>query len=209
MVFEAERSGRSNIGAIVLAAGSSTRMGEAKQLLPVMGRTLLGQALANVRELTVDSIVLVLGHEAERIQRETLPELLEAVTITINQDYEGGMSSSVRAGLTALGPEIDAALIVLADQPFVKPETMRSIIQAYQQTSAEIVVPRYKGKRGNPVVLDRTVFPEAMKLEGDTGFRAVFGSHAGGLLAVDIEDEGVVLDVDNRDDYERALNRTG
>ena len=208
MSDEVRVNGRDKIGAVVLAAGRSARMGEAKQLLRVNGRTLLEQALTGVPGSDVNAVVLVLGYAAEQIQRELSPELLGEVTIVVNKSYEEGMSSSVRVGLAALGPQIDAALVVLADQPLVKPETMCSIIRTYKHSSAEIVVPHYKGKRGNPVLLDRAVFPEAMKLEGDTGFRAIFSSHAAGLLPFDVDDEGVVLDIDSREDYERVQNRT-
>ncbi|HUY81250.1 MAG TPA: molybdenum cofactor cytidylyltransferase [Acidobacteriaceae bacterium] len=199
----------SGVGAVVLAAGRSKRMGETKQLLQVKGRTLLEQALANVRASAVNAIVLVLGHEAEKIQRELPPELLRGAKIAINKDYAEGMSGSLRVGLAALEQEMDAALIVLADQPFVKPETMNLIIHAYKQGGAKLVVPHYKGKRGNPVLLDRTVFAEAMRLTGDTGFRTLFSGHAERLLPVDVEDEGVVLDIDSREDYKRLRNRSG
>lgn len=199
---------RERIGAIVLAAGRSVRMGKAKQLLRVNGRTMLEQTLAGVRESAVDVIVLVLGYAAVEIQRETLPGLLHGVTCVVNKGYEKGISSSLRAGLASLGPWVDAALVVLADQPFVKPETVDAMIHAYKGSNAKVVIPHHKGKNGNPVLLDREVFSEAIKLEGDTGFRAIFGSHAAQLLALDVDDEGVLLDIDSREDYERLRNRT-
>lgn len=195
--------GRETVAAVVLAAGRSERMGQAKQLLPLHGRTLLAHSLANVLGSAADPIVLVLGYAAKQIQCETPAELLDKVTVVINADYAEGMSSSLRAGLTALGPQADAALIVLADQPFVKPETINAMIEAYRQHSAEIVVPCYQGRRGNPVLLGRAVFPEAMKLVGDVGFRVIFGSRGASLIALDVDDEGVVRDIDSREDYER------
>ena len=206
---EAQMSGRDRIGAIVLAAGRSERMGQAKQLLRLQGRSLLAHSLASVLRTEADPVVLVLGFAAEQIRRETPAELLDKVMIVINASHAGGMSSSLRAGLAALGPQADASLIILADQPFVKPETMCAMIQAYRESSADIVVPRYQARRGNPVLLDRAVFPEAMNLKGDMGFRAIFGNHGASLIAVDVDDEGVVVDIDNREDYERARRQKG
>lgn len=191
---------RARIGAVVLAAGTSSRMGEAKQLLRVGERTLLQQVIENVRGAGVDEIVLVLGHRAETIQESVRSE---NVKIVVNQDYREGMGTSLRTGVVALSPEADAAFIVLADQPFVRPETLQRIAEEYRKSDAQIVIPMYKGFRGNPVLLNRSVFPEVMALKGDIGCRAIFGSHADGIVKVAVGDIGILLDVDNREDFER------
>lgn len=191
---------RARIGAVVLAAGTSSRMGEAKQLLRVGERTLLQQVIENVRGAGVDEIVLVLGHRAETIQESVRSE---NVKIVVNQDYREGMGTSLRTGVVALSPEADAAFIVLADQPFVRPETLQRIAEEYRKSDAQIVIPMYKGFRGNPVLLNRSVFPEVMALKGDIGCRAIFGSHAEGIVKVAVGDIGILLDVDNREDFER------
>lgn len=191
---------RARIGAVVLAAGTSSRMGEAKQLLRVGERTLLQQVIENVRGAGVDEIVLVLGHRAETIQESVRSE---NVKIVVNQDYREGMGTSLRTGVAALSPEADAAFIVLADQPFVRPETLQRIAEEYRKSDAQIVIPMYKGFRGNPVLLNRSVFPEVMALKGDIGCRAIFGSHADGIVKVAVGDIGILLDVDNREDFER------
>jgi molybdenum cofactor cytidylyltransferase len=199
----------SGVSAVVLAAGRSARMGEAKQLLRVGGSTVLERTLENVRGSGVSEIVLVLGASAEVI-REQLPHaFFGGLKVVVNQDYEDGMASSLREGLAAVSPKMDAAFIVLADQPFVRPETMDRIIDKYRHADAEIVVPYYRGQRGNPVLLDRSVFSEAMALEGDTGCRAIFGSHAAGIVEVDVDDEGILQDIDDRGDYERLRSREG
>lgn len=208
MSVEPEALLRRQVGAIVLAAGRSARMGEAKQLLRIQGRTLLELTLEHVRRSAVDEVVLVLGHEAEQIRSELPPELLEGVTAVVNEGYSEGMSSSLRVGFAALGQQVDAALIVLADQPFVRPETMNTILSAYQQSSAAAVVPYYEGKRGNPVLLDRSLFDEARALAGDVGFREILARHAAKVQALDVSDEGVALDIDSRDDYDRLRDRT-
>jgi molybdenum cofactor cytidylyltransferase len=191
------------VAAIILAAGKSTRMGEAKQLLRLGESTVLGQTIENTRRSQVDEIVLVLGSSAETIRRQLPLPLLEALKVVVNPAYEQGMASSLRTGLSALGTQVDAVLIILADQPFVRPETLDQLAAQHRRTKAQIVIPSYKGVRGNPVLLDRSVFAEVMALEGDVGCRAIFGNHTEGTLKLEVEDEGILLDIDNQEDYQR------
>jgi molybdenum cofactor cytidylyltransferase len=197
------------VAAVVLAAGRSARMGEPKQLLCVGERTVLERALENVRGAGVGEVVLVLGHSAEEIRRELPADVLDGLNIVLNHQYEEGMASSLREGLSAVSDTMDAALIVLADQPFVRSETIDRIIERYRSSDAEIVIPFFDGQRGNPVLLDRSVFSEAMALQGDTGFRAIFASHADGIGKVDVDDSGILLDIDDRADYERLRGYRG
>jgi molybdenum cofactor cytidylyltransferase len=176
-------------------------MGEAKQLLRLGESTVLGQTIDNVRRSAVDEIILVLGGFAEVIHRR-LP-LIETLRVVVNPSYEQGMASSVRAGLSAVSPETGAALIILADQPFVRPETLNRLAEQHRQSRAQIVIPTYGGVRGNPVLLDRSVFAEVMALEGDVGCRAIFCNHLQGMVKVEVDDEGILLDIDNQDDYAR------
>jgi len=190
----------SRIGAVILAAGMSSRMGEIKQLLRLGGRTLLDQVIANVRASGVRDIILVLGHAAETIMEGMAARNLEVV---VNRAYREGMGSSLRTGVSALSPEVTAALICLADQPFVRPETLEFLMDQYRKSSAQIVIPMCRGFRGNPVLLDRSVFPEVMALTGDIGCRAIFGSHLEGIDKVPVEDLGILLDIDSKEDFDR------
>jgi molybdenum cofactor cytidylyltransferase len=194
------QSRHSHIGAVVLAAGMSSRMGQPKQVLRLGERTVLGQTLENIRGARVVEIVLVLGFAAEAIVRQIA---LEGVKVVINQQYREGMGSSLRSGLAALAPDINAALIVLADQPFVRPPTLDRIIDRYIESGVQIVIPTYRGFRGNPVLLDRSVFAEVMSLTGDVGCRAIFGSHTEGIVKVPVDDIGILLDIDSKDDFDR------
>jgi molybdenum cofactor cytidylyltransferase len=189
------------ISAVILAAGTSTRMGRAKQLLQLGETTVLARTIDNVRSAGLAEIVLVLGASAEVIRRQ-LP-LVEGLTVVVNEAYEEGMASSLREGLSALGPKTDAAFIILGDQPFVRPETLHQVMAGYHRSGAQIVIPSYQGKRGNPVLLSRSVFPEVMALEGDIGCRAIFSNHLDAILKVEVEDPGILLDIDNQDDYDR------
>ena len=162
------------VSAVILAAGTSTRMGRAKQLLPLDGTTVLARTIDNVRSSGLVEIVLVLGAQAEAIRRHLPKSLLEGLKVVVNQAYGQGMASSLREGLSALDPQTGAALIILGDQPFIRPQTLHQIMAGYHRSGAQIVIPTYQGKRGNPVLLSRSVFPEVMALEGDTGCRAIF-----------------------------------
>jgi molybdenum cofactor cytidylyltransferase len=196
----------SRIGALVLAAGSSSRMGEPKQLLPLANSTVLGRTLENLFAAKVDEIVLVLGSSAETIQQWIAESPIKHLKIVVNPEYEQGMATSLRVGLAALNENIDAALIVLADQPFIRTDTFDRIADQYRQSDAQIVIPMFQGSRGNPVLLDRSIFHEVIALRGDIGFRVIFGKHLDGIIKAEVNDMGVLLDIDNKEDYERLRN---
>jgi molybdenum cofactor cytidylyltransferase len=178
-------------------------MGRPKQLLPLGGTTVLARAIENVRSAGLVEVVLVLGASAEAIRRQLPPPLLEGLKVVVNQAYPQGMASSLREGLSALDSQTAATLIILGDQPLLRPQTLQQIIAGYHRSGAQIVIPSHRGKRGNPVLLHRSVFPEVMALEGDTGCRAIFGNHLDAILKVEVEDPGILLDIDNQDDYDR------
>jgi molybdenum cofactor cytidylyltransferase len=138
---------------------------------------------------------VVLGAAADEIRKQIS---FTRERVVVNPDYALGGSTSIQAGLRAIAGE--AALIVLADQPSVRPETIELLIETYERRRPKIVIPTYAGKRGNPVVIDRSLFDAMMKIRGDVGFRAVFGEYAEGIVSVPVSDQGVVTDVDTADD---------
>jgi molybdenum cofactor cytidylyltransferase len=190
----------SPVSAVVLAAGASSRMGSPKQLLSVGGKTLLETVLDTLWRSQVSEIIVVLGSSADEI-RTQVP--LENVRVVINESHDQGMGTSVGAGIAAVDSLSDGALVMLADQPFVRPETLDLLIAQYREKKAKIVLPLFHGFRGNPVLIDRALFPELLKLPGDVGCRAIFGNHAEDLLKVAVDDVGVLLDVDTKADLER------
>jgi len=190
------------VSAIVLAAGESRRMGRPKQLLRVGERTLLDLALDNVRKSSVQEIILVLGSSAAEIQQQVSTQ---GVKVVVNPAYQEGMGSSLRAGIGALDPRSQAVLIMLADQPCVRPETLNRLIEHHRSARPHIVIPTCKGFRGNPVLLDCSVFSEVMEIRGDIGCRAIFGSHTEKIDKVEVDDPGILLDVDTSADFESFL----
>lgn len=198
-----DASNKLRVAAVVLAAGKSLRMGEAKQLLRLGHSTVLGRTVESVRAASLDEVVLVLGASAGAIREQLPAAVLGDARVVVNSEYERGMASSLQIGISGLSSGVDAALIVLGDQPLVRPETLDRIVEEYQQTRAQIVIPMHKGTRGNPVLLDRSLFADAMALEGEVGCRAIFGKRADGIVYVEVDDPGILLDIDRRDDYER------
>lgn len=187
---------------MVLAAGMSTRMGTPKQLLHLGANTLLGHTLENVRKSRAGEIVLVLGFAADTIQQQVPTQNCKVV---VNTAFQEGMATSLSAGLSALGTGSEAALIILADQPFLQPATLNQLIDDHHKFRPHILLPLYKGFRGNPVLLDRSVFSELMGLTGDVGCRAIFGSHIENIRKLPVDDVGILVDVDQQSDIEKLL----
>jgi molybdenum cofactor cytidylyltransferase len=191
------------ISAIVLAAGQATRFGRCKQLMPLDGKPLLEHVLDTLQRSTVDDVVVVLGAHADEVRERVR---FESQRVVLNPDYADGMSTSIHAGLRALPLTATAALIVLADQPFVRSASLDVLMETYRRTGALIVIPTYRGARGNPVLVDRTLFDEILELRGDIGFRALFGLYAERIVKVELDDPGLVTDIDRQEDLDRVAS---
>src|SRR2546422_185106 len=196
------------ISAIVLAAGTSSRMGSPKPLLTLGGRPLLERVLETVRDAAVDDIVVVLGHEADRVRDGVSFDGAHAV---VNPAYIEGMSTSLQAGIRAADPRSDGFLIVLGDQPFVQSATINTLIERRNRSQAKILIPTYGGARGNPILLDRSLSEDVQSITGDQGCRAIFGHHTRGILEVPVDDPGILVDLDTPEQITRAeeVVRTG
>ena len=197
------------ISAILLAAGESRRMGRPKQLLAWQGKTLLLHILETLLGSDADEVILVLGHEADRI-RESLPPL--PITITINPDYRQGMASSLRRGLLAMDPGSEAFLLCLADQPGIGPEIMNTIIRAFRQADPRrgIVRPVFRGRRGHPVLIGAQYLKEALRLlEGDVGARQILLNHPEDILDVEMQGDAVLKDIDTPEEYRAYTKEAG
>ena len=196
------------ISAIVLAAGESRRMGKTKQLLEWRGNTILECVLNTLLASPVDEIILVVGHEAERVLRTTANPRVKAV---FNPDYRQGMSASLRRGLTAMDLGAEAFLIALGDQPGIPPGVVRALIDHYRESYPEkkIVAPAYLGRRGHPVLFSRDYLDEFLGLTGDVGGREILARHPEDVLLVEAGTDEVLLDVDTPEDYRKLSRRIG
>jgi molybdenum cofactor cytidylyltransferase len=190
------------IVAVVLAAGQSKRMGKPKQTLLLGGVPMLQKVLEVYRQTDVDRIVVVLGAGAGAVRRAV--HFKEQVVV--NRGYRRGMSGSLKLGIAA-APGADAVIVALGDQPFVSPRTVNKLIDAYRKSGARAVVPVYRGTRGNPVLLDRSLFPEIEKITGDVGGKSVIAGNEASVLEVSVRDKGVASDLDTPRDYREATSR--
>jgi molybdenum cofactor cytidylyltransferase len=197
---------RGSVVGVVLAAGSSSRLGRTKQLLPLGGRPLLARTLDNAARSSLDAIVVVLGHDAQAIQSQVDFPAANA-RVVVNERYREGQSTSLHAGLAALPPDAAAALFILGDQPLLGPAVFDAILDAYARTGGPIVQPVYGGRRGNPVLFDRALWPELAQVTGDQGARGVLRAHQAEVVEVPIEGEYYTDDIDTEEDYQRLLAR--
>lgn len=187
--------------AVVLAAGMSTRLGQPKQLLDLGGEPLIRRTVGQVAAArSVAEVVVVTGARAAEVAAalQGLP-----CRLVHNPEYAGGMSTSLRAGVAALGPEVEVAVICLGDQPLVGPAVIDGLIAALAAGGKSIAQPVYGGRRGNPVAFRRRHFAALLAATGDAGGRAVLAAHPEEVVAVPCPDARAALDVDTWADYER------
>jgi molybdenum cofactor cytidylyltransferase len=195
--MRSERSGA--VAGIVLAAGTSTRLGRNKLFIELEGESLLRRAVRRVSAAGLDPVVVVLGHEAERAQQELSG--LSFVPV-INADYMRGVNSSVRAGITAASDSA-AAVVVLADMPFVTAEMIATLVERYRTSSAPLVISDYGGVNAPPMLYDRALFNELLSMEGEGCGKQVVKRHRAHAIAVSWPSDALI-DLDVPDDYERV-----
>ncbi|WP_338825884.1 Bifunctional protein GlmU [Moorella thermoacetica] len=191
------------VGVIVLAAGAGERMGGGKLLLPLKGQPLVRRVVLTALEAAGDKVVVVLGHESDKMAA-ALAGL--KVDLAINPAYRLGLSTSLQAGLAALPPRTLAALFVLADQPGVTPAVLRQLLEAYRPGGRRIIVPVYRGRRGNPVLIDRGLWPQILNLKGDIGAREIIREYPEEVLPVEVSCPGIFQDIDTPADYRAWLH---
>lgn len=191
------------IGAIVLAAGESTRMGTQKLLLPYAGSTVIETIVDQVLRSRVDACVVVTGHEPERI-RECLGA--RDVLFAQNDVYRDGMLSSVRAGLAGLGESWEAAIVALGDQPSLRAETIDLLIERHAAAPEEIVVPAFEGRRGHPLLVPTCFREEIMEDFDATGLRGLLHAHPESVVEIGLDTSAILDDMDYPEDYRRAID---
>ncbi len=191
---------------IVLAAGTSSRLGRPKQLLAYHGRPLTQHVIDAAIAASLDDVIVVLGERAEDMLAElTLPPPARA---RVNPDYLEGQSSSLRAGLRAAGPEIRAAVLLLGDQPTVGVGAIRAVLAEYERRGGPVVRATYGGVPGHPVLIDRSVWSEVEAIAGDVGARELLANHPEWVTEVELA-AGRPADVDTWDDYQRLIGPGG
>jgi molybdenum cofactor cytidylyltransferase len=175
-------------------------MGRPKQLLDWGGRPLVRIAAEQAFAAGLDRVLAVVGAAAADVAAalEGLP-----LAIVPCPDYAAGQSASLRAGVAALGAEVAAAVVLLADQPFVTAAIIARLVDAWRASGAPIVAPVYRGVRGNPVLFGRAVFQELLGVTGDIGARAVVAADRARVQLVPFDDDRPLLDIDTPEEYAR------
>jgi molybdenum cofactor cytidylyltransferase len=188
-------------GAIILAAGGSTRMGRPKQLLRYEGKTLLRRAVETAVASVCNSIVVVLGAELAAGELDQLP-----ITIVDNAAWETGMGSSIRVGVETLarsGDRVESVVIMLCDQPHVTADLIDRLVATHHATGKRIVACQYGKVRGVPALFDSTLFDELACLEPNEGARRVIAAHTNEVATIPFARGSI--DVDTPPDYQRLL----
>lgn len=187
------------VAGVLLAAGTSSRYGSENKLLATLeGEPIVRHAARTLVHSSVDPVVVVLGHETDRVQ-----DALEGVPVetVVNEAYDTGQASSLRTGIEAVCDcgDVDAVLVALGDMPFVAPQTIETVVAAYAAGAGEALAAAFDGDRGNPVLFDARFFDALTDVDGDIGGRELFLESDSSAL-IEVDDPGVRRDVDVPDD---------
>ncbi len=189
------------ISALLLAAGSSTRIGQPKALLPLNDTPAILHCLTNLLTIRPLEIVVILGSDSKAAS-----SLLETMSVKVmfNTLPQSDMAKSVRLGFQAMQKQATGALICLVDHPLVEAETMKQLVVAAMQAPERIIIPTYLERRGHP-----TLFPRTLLADIYQGFnlREIIGRHPDKVTLLPVEDEGVLLDMDTPQDYRKICQR--
>ena len=193
-----------NNWAIILAAGSSRRMGTQKLLLPFGQRTIIETVVDNILSSKIDNVMVVLGPDQEKI-RDLLAQ--KPVKFCLNNKHNEGMLSSVICGFRALPDNAETALIYLGDQPKITPMVSNAILSAYNEELYGIVIPIYDHRRGHPLLVDMKYRRDVEKLDLEHGLRTLRHKFPNDVLEVEVDEPGILVDIDTREDYSNATKK--
>jgi molybdenum cofactor cytidylyltransferase len=188
------------IAAIVLAAGKSERMGRPKALLPLRGRTFLGNILDAISQSSIARTVVVVGHHRAEIEGHVSP----GTSVVYNPNYEKGMVTSLQAGIRALPGEVTGAFLFLVDHPLAQRDTIELLIK--NLAPGRIVLPTFQGRRGHPVLFASEIFQEILGLTESQGANIVVRKDPSRVVEVPVESPGILVDVDTPEDFRKLQN---
>lgn len=203
----------SHTAAVILAAGTSSRMGHErnKLLLPLQHRPVLAHVLEAALGSCAHPVVLVLGHQAAEIRAHLQQDTSHyPVEIVENPHYAQGQSTSMQTGLRTLlahkeKEDLENVIFLLGDQPMVTSHIIDELITRKEESGKRIVLPLYQGKRGNPVLFALDLAPELLQVSGDEGGRGVLKRHPDEIATVEMDEETASFDVDTWEAYQQVL----
>ncbi len=198
------------IRGIILAAGASSRMGQAKAALPIgtTGETVVARVVRTLLAAGLPSVTVVAGAHIDAV-RAAMPANEPRVRVVEHHGWAQGQLSSLLAGLAAVDDQqLEAILVTLVDVPLVRPDSVAAIVRAWRVARAPIVRPVDGERHGHPVIFDRAVFEDLRRADPNVGAKAVFAIHASRRLDVAITDPGAFVDMDTPGDYRTILDRS-
>ncbi len=197
------------VPAIILAAGASSRMGRPKALLlDESGRPFVARLARTLLDGGAADIIVVVAPSTETAIGEALAGASVTARLVLNPDPSRGQLSSILTGLAVADcPGVHAVLVHLVDEPFVKPDTVRRVLETYRTSGAPVIRPKVGDRHGHPVLFDRRVFEDLRRVDPSVGARAVVRAHLTDGASVVVDDEGAVTDIDTPEDYERVVGR--
>jgi molybdenum cofactor cytidylyltransferase len=186
-------------GIVILAAGSSSRLGRPKQLLQYQGQTLLRRAVDTALATQCGPVVVVLGSGSEQVSKQISGT---SASVRINPNWQNGIGSSIKIGISAIAEtQCDAVMLVLCDQPLVKSHALEELMRKRQATGKPICAASYSGTFGTPAVFAASLFDELLQLSDSQGGKAVIARHLTDTELVELAD--AAMDVDTEDDFKR------
>lgn len=196
-----------SLGAVLLAAGASTRMGSVKQLLPWKNSTLLEHSIEELKRSEIDSLVVVLGANEKQIRKRVN---FEGVDVVVNPDWKKGMATSIASGVSFLlkkMPEIQFVLVALADQPLLLTKYYNKLIYKSLDKKNKIVSSAYSGQLGVPAIFEKDYFGNLLNLEGREGARALL--RGGSFKVMTVNAGKLAVDLDTKESYNRIYELHG
>jgi molybdenum cofactor cytidylyltransferase len=197
--------GELNISIILLAAGSSSRMGQSKQLLDIQGEPLLLYSTKRALECGAQHVIVVLGAN-EQAHRDVIQEL--PISIVANHYWKSGMGSSIKSALNYLvrkSPETEGVIIMVCDQPGLTAQHLRELIQTFKQTRNPIIASSYSDTKGVPALFARSFFSNILMLKDEQGAKKIIEQFPERVLGVDFP--GGIHDLDTTEDYRNYLSK--
>ena len=194
------------ISAVILAAGESRRMGKQnKLLLPVGDEALLVKLVKSVCASDVGQVLVVIGHEAEKIRQELNDSTLSFI---LNPNFSKGMTTSIKSGIKEVSQNSDGFLICLADMPFINSSEINKLIHTFVQNRMKekklIVVPVFQGQRGNPVLFSTEFRNDILDHKKESGCKGVLTNNSESVMEIQMDNDNILLDVDTLEDFQRA-----
>ena len=190
------------IAILILAAGSSSRMGTAKQLLPYKKTTLLGWTIEQVKTSKANAIYCVLGANAAIIKQQINQYKIETI---FNADFKNGLSTSILVGVNhIIAKNFDSVLITLADQPNINPKYLDELIITSEENPKKIIASNYETKIGVPAIFPKNYFNQLLNLKGDKGASLFLNNHVSETIKMPLFN---LIDIDTKEDYQKLINK--